>query len=332
MDRTRRLGLVALAALTWAPSAIAQQRHAMRVGVVFYRAPPSALGPSPSFFLAAALRDGMRALGWVEGRDIAFHWRSAEGDERQIPLLIDELVKMPVDLLALSGNNIIAAGRAATRTIPIVMLASNAPVEEGLISALAKPGGNVTGMTNLVQAELVGKRLELLKEAAPAATTVALLHDGITRELAAAHAQAASLGRKLLTFAVDNAGQLREAMRGAKEAGAGAATMETSYGTAPETHPEIAALVLRYRMPMIHRFREAVTSGHALMSYAPDPLDDYRRACVFIDRILKGAAPGSLPIEVADKFYLDVNLRLANQIGWRIPPSILARADNVIRD
>jgi putative ABC transport system substrate-binding protein len=302
-----------------------------RVGVVFYRAPIAALRTPPSFVLAAALRTELRELGWTEGYNIRFEWRSAEGRDERLAGIIDDLLRAGVDLLAVSGNNIAEAAKAATRTVPIVMLASTSPVESGLVRSLSQPGGNVTGVTLNSQPELVGKRLELLKEAAPRVRRVAMLHDGITRELADPKRQGARIGLDLVTYAVDSRAQLYQAMDAAMRSGAQAVSVETSYVTAPDTHSEIRAIVERYRLPMIHRFREAVLSGHALMSYAPDPLDDYRRAAAIIDRILRGAAPGSIPIEATSRFYLDINLKLAEAIGWKIPESIVARADHVNR-
>jgi putative ABC transport system substrate-binding protein len=277
------------------------------------------------------LRNGLRDLGWREGRDIAFEWRTAHGNDEQVPAIIAELLRSGVDLLALSGNNIVEPAMQLTKTVPIVMLASTSPLESGLVRSLSRPGGNVTGMTLNSQPDLVGKRLELLKEAAPGIRSVALLHDGITRELEEARAQANRVGLRLFTYPVDGAQQLDEAMRNAAQRRVDAVSVETSYLTAPAAHPEIRKVVERYRLPMIHRFREAVTGGYALMSYAPDPVDDYRRACVIIDRVLRGAKPGEIPIEVANKFYLDLNLQLAEAIGWKIPASVVARADTIIR-
>jgi len=328
--QARRAFLRSLVAFSLSPAAVAQTR-AIRIGVVFYRVPREQLAGSPQFFLATALRNGLRDLGWRDGRDIVFEWRSAEGKEEDIPAILAELLRLGVDLLALSGNNIIEPAMRLSRTIPIVMLASNSPVEDGLVATLSRPGGNVTGVAQLSQPELVGKRLELLKEAAPRILNVALLHDGITRDLTQARAQASRLGLTIHPYAVDTTAQLHEAMRDAARRRADAVSVETSYATAPAVHPEIRTVVERYRLPMIHRFREAVISGHALMSYAPDPVDDYRRACVIIDRILRGAKPGEIPVEVANRFYLDVNLRLAESIGWKIPASVVSRADTIIR-
>jgi putative ABC transport system substrate-binding protein len=307
-----------------------QASRPMRIGVVFYRASQASLTASPSFFLADALRAGLRDRGWVDGTNVRFEWRSAESRDDRIQPILEELLASGVDMLALSGNNIVEPAMKLTKTVPIVMLASTSPVESGLVPSLARPGGNVTGVTLNSQPELVGKRLELLAEAVPGARRVALLHDGITRELTQAHEQAARVGLQLMPFAVDTAAQFRDAMKVAAARGAQAASIETSYVTAPSTHPEVRAMVTMYRLPMILRFREAVLSGHALMSYAPDPVDDYRRAAAIIDRILRGARPGEIPVETSGKFYLDINLRLAQSIGWKIPSSVIVRADNVI--
>ncbi|HUQ28183.1 MAG TPA: ABC transporter substrate-binding protein [Usitatibacter sp.] len=329
MDRRAALGL--LGAPFMACATRAHSIRLVRIGVVFYRVPRAALASPPRFFLAEALRSCLRERGWMEGQNIAFEWRSAEGREADIPAILEQLVASGVDLLALSGNNIVAPAMQLTTTVPIVMLASTSPLESGLVRSLSRPGANVTGMALNSQPELVGKRLELLKEAAPGIRSVALLHDGITRELEQADTQGKRLGLKLVAYAVDDARQLQEAMRDAARLRVDAVSVETSYVTAPSTHPEIRNVVEKYRLPMIHRFREAVAGGFALMSYSPDPVDDYRRACVMIDSILRGRKPGEIPIEVANKFYLDVNLRLAESIGWKIPASVVARADNIIR-
>jgi putative ABC transport system substrate-binding protein len=326
---SRRAFLQSMAACPLAAPAVGQAQP-VRIGVVFYRVRPDQLaGPTP-FFLVTALRDGMRHLGWREGRDIAFEWRTADGNDEEVPAIVAELLRSGVHLLALSGNNIVEGAMRLTRTVPIVMLASTSPVESGLVATLSRPGGNITGVAQLSQPELVGKRFELLKEAAPRTTAVALLHDGITRELDAARAQGRRVGVKVVPYAVDTTLQLHDAMRDARQRRCDAVSVETSYAIAPAVHREIKGIVMQYRLPMIHRFREAVVSGHALMSYAPDPLDDYRRASAIIDRILKGAKPGEIPVEVANRFYLDVNVKLADSIGWKIPAAVIARADTVI--
>ena len=308
----------------------AQTPRLVRIGVVFYRPPQAALTSSPPFFLADALRSGLRDRGWVDGANVRFEWRSAEGRDDRIRPILEELLASGVDMLALSGNNIVEPAMKLTRSVPIVMLASTSPVESGLVASLARPGGNVTGVALNSQPELVGKRLELLAEAVPGLRRVALLHDGITRDLAQAHGQASRVGLELMPFGVDTSAQFREAMKSAAARGAQAVSIETSYVTPPSTHPEIRAMVDAYRLPMIQRFREAVVSGHALMSYAPDPVDDYWRAAVIIDQILRGTRPGEIPVESSGKYYLDINLRLAQSIGWKIPRSVIARADNVI--
>jgi putative ABC transport system substrate-binding protein len=330
MNRREALGL--LIGGTACARAAAQVRL-MRVGVVFYRVPQADLTGPKLFFLAEVLRAGLRDLGWTENRNIEFMWRSAESRDERIAPILRQLLDAGADVLALSGNNIIEAAMRLTSTVPIVMLGSTSPLESGLVRSLSRPGGNVTGVTLNSQPELAGKRLEILKEAAPGIARVAVLHDGLTRENAieAVRDQAARVGLDAVFHAVDNSPQLHESMRRVVAMRAQAISVETSFATAPSMHPEIRSIVERYRLPMIHRFREAVASGHALMSYAPDPLDDYRRACVIIDRILRGARPGDIPVEATNRFYLDVNLKLAESIGWKIPASVISRADTVIR-
>jgi putative ABC transport system substrate-binding protein len=321
-----------LAGAALVPRALAQATGVRRIGVVFFRVPRATLvSTSPVFAPAETLRSGMRDLGWTEGRNIAFEWRSAEGNRNGISVVVKELVDAGVDLLALSGNNIVEAALRITTKVPVVMLASQVPHELGLVASLARPGGNVTGIALNSELELVGKRLELLKEAAPGIRRVAMLNDGGVSDVAPLEAQGARLGLKVLFHAVDSTSQFHDAMRNAARARVDAVSVETSYAVSPAALTEIRRAVQKYRLPMIHRFRGAVASGDALMAYAPDPLDYYRRACVFIDKILRGAKPGDLPIEVADRFYLDINLKLAESIGWKIPAAILARADRVIR-
>ena len=303
-----------------------------RVAVMFFRVPRATLhATTPAFYAAAALRDGMRELGWTEGRDMAFNWRSAEGQRERIPVLLRELVDSGVDVLALSGNNIIEPAMRITTKIPIVMLASYSPVESGLVASLARPGGNVTGMALNSEEELLGKRMELLKEAAPVIQHLAHLHDTSIVDAKPAAALASRLRLKLLPYPVGSAGDLHEAMRRAVRSGADSVAFDSAYAVEPSAHQEIRTVVEKYRLPMIHRFRSVVVAGSGLMSYAPNPVAYYRRACAMIDRILKGERPGEIPVEVVNQYYFDLNLRLAESIGWKIPPAVVARADNVIR-
>ena len=283
-----------------------------------------------------ATRLALRELGYIEGYDIVIEYRYAEGKQDRQTALAAELVRLKVDVMLVSGGEPpIRAAMNATRTIPIVMTGQGRdPVKAGLVASLARPGGNVTGLTNFSR-ELGGKRLELLKETVPKVAHVVVLYDpvipGTAREVkedlpAAAHALGLSIQpqevRDAASFVLIFAALNKQRPGGIYVPGGGE-IMNAN-------RKRIADFALNSRLPSIHNSKESVAVG-GLMSYGADPADGYRRIAIYVDRILKGANPAELPVEQPTKFELVINMKTAKQIGVIIPPNILARADRVIK-
>ena len=285
---------------------------------------------------AEAIRLALRELGHIEGQNIATDYRYAEGKADRYPELTAELVRLKVDIIvAAGGAGVIRAAKNATKTIPIVMLGGGAdPVEAGLVESLARPGGNVTGVTNLTR-ELGGKRLELLKEAVPKLARVAVLYDPAfpTNALEVKDVlpvAARALGLTVRSWEVRSADDFDRVFA--------ALTKQRPDGLYVPAGPlmrangkRIAGLALKSRLPSIYESREAVDAG-GLMSYGADLADSYRRVAIYVDKILKGAKPADLPVEQPTKFEFVINLKAAKQIGLTIPPNVLARADKVIKE
>lgn len=337
MKRRLLLGLLASFVLLAAPIASAQVPAAKvyRVGFVFWRIAPAELaGAKPSHFGAATFRDAFMEKGWVPGKNVEILWRSAQGDHQLAEAIFDELARLPVDVIVVTGNDVTKAAKARTRTIPIVMLVSHRPVEEGLVASLSHPGGNVTGMV-LDAADLNAKRLALLKEAAPAVARVAYLHDGniapMTGGLTAQMREAAlSLGISLLPYSVDTHAELEKAIADAVRKGAKAVFVDTSLSAAAKDQPAFHALAERHRLPMLHAYPSAVKTG-GLMYYGADLGPIYRRAAGYVDRILRGGRPADMPVEQSSSYELIVNLNAAKAIGLALPPAFIAQASQVIR-
>jgi len=280
-----------------------------------------------------AFREGMHDFGYVEGRDWILDARYAEGNFERLPSLAGDLIRLSPDVLFVSTANASLAAKAATSTIPIIFVAVADPLGVGLVASLARPGGNVTGITNII-AELGGKRLELLKEIVPTASRVAILvnPDVATVGIQIEHVKVAANALRLnLTpvLEVRKAGDLEGAFKAAVRyhADAGLRMVDPLVSA---LRKETAEFVLKYRLPVMHPFREDVESG-GLVSYGTNLADQYRQAATFVQKILKGAKPADLPVEQPKKFELLVNLKTAKQIGLNIPPNVLARADKVIR-
>ena len=291
--------------------------------------------PATESTRAEAFRRALRDLGYVEGQNIAIEYRYAEGKRDRFPELAAELVRLKVDIIVVTGGDrVIRAAKNATKTIPIVMTGAGIdPVDAGLVESLARPGGNVTGVTNLT-GELGGKRLELFKEAVPKVARVAVLHDPGTA--ASVHqvkevlpAAARALGLTIKPWEVQGTDGFERVFA--------ALTKERPDGLYVSLGPlmlangnRIAGFALKSRLPSIYVRREFVDAG-GLMSYGADLADSYRRVAYFVDRILKGAKPADLPVEQPTKFEFVINLKAAKQIGLTIPPNVLARADRVIK-
>ena len=282
--------------------------------------------------LVGPFREGLRDLGYVENKNLFIEYRWAEGKYDRLPILINELLAMPVDIIVTAGTPASLAVRKATDSVPLVMIAVGDPVGTGLIKSLHHPGGNVTGVTSIAS-DLEGKRLELLREVAPKIASVAALWNPASpfqvvseKEL---HAAAQGLRIKVLSLPVKSLEDI-----------------EASFAIITKERPEalfvladrfflhhrarIMEFALHHRLPGVHAYQELVEAG-GLMSYGPSYAEMHRRAAYFVDRILKGTKPADLPVERPTKFVLMVNLKTARQIGVVIPPTLLGRADRVIK-
>jgi len=279
--------------------------------------------------LLGAFRDELSNLGWIEGKNIAFEYRFSEQHSDRLHELAADLVRHKVDLIVVSGTGPATAAKNATTTIPIVMVAVGDAVAEGLVASLARPGGNVTGFSSLAP-ELNTKRLEILKDAVPKLLRVGLLHPSVTLQLKELRDAAQTLKLKLdeIETQVDAEG-LENAFKTAKQKQANA-IMTTAGATFLAERKRIVELAVKYRLPAIYWQKEFVDQG-GLMSYGTDYHDLYRRAAVYVDKILKGAKPGDLPVQQATKFEFVINLKAAKQIGLTIPGRVLERANQVIK-
>ena len=281
--------------------------------------------------LIAAFRQGLRELGYEEGRNFVFEARFADGKLDRLPELAAELVKLNVDVILASSTQAIRAAQQATKTIPIIMTTVGDPVGPGFVASIAKPGGNITGLT--IQApELIAKRLQLLKEAVPRLSRVALVWDPrIAHEVQGfkeAEMAAPSLGLTLLSFEVKRPEDLEPAFAAMVRDGAnGLLVFENAITVNNSKH--VVELAIKHRLPGAYGLVDFAQAG-GLMVFGPVRADNYRRAASFVDKIVKGAKPGDLPVEQPTKFELVVNLKAAKAHGLTIPPSLLLRADQVI--
>ena len=288
--------------------------------------------PSDRPSLLDAFRQGLRELGWVEGQNIVIDYRFAEGRLDRLPDLAAELVRLKVDIIVSLGTQGVTAAKNATETIPIVMIGVRDPVGTGLIASLARPGGNVTGVSGSAGLEIVAKQLELLKETVPKAHRVALLsnpanayHQLATREVNVA---ARSLGVQLQILEARGPNEFDGAFAAMAKERVGA-LLVVSDVIFNNHQTRLADLAARSRLPAAYGVRESVEAG-GLMSYGTSFLDLHRRSAAYVDKILKGAKPADLPVEQPTKFELVINLRTAKTLGLTIPPTLLSRADEVI--
>jgi putative tryptophan/tyrosine transport system substrate-binding protein len=285
---------------------------------------------------AEAIRLALRDLGYIEGQNIAFEYRYAEGKTDRYPDLVAELVRLKVDIIVVAGGvRWVRPAMNATTTIPIVMSGAGIdPVEAGLVESLARPGGNVTGITNLTR-ELGGKRLELLKEAVPKIARVAVLYNPATVSAArevkeVLPAAARALGLTVRSWEVRNADDFEKVFTALNKQRPDGLYVHGRGPLITANERRIVGFASKSRLPSMYVNRETVDAG-GLMSYGADIADSYRRVAYFVDRILKGAKPTDLPVEQPTKFELVISLKTAKQIGLTIPPNVLARADKVIR-
>ena len=318
MDRRTFLGC--LAVLAGPRSVEAQTARVYRVGII---------GDVPARI--AAFRAGLRALGWIEGQNVALEIRGTGGRFESHASIVADFVRLPVDVIVAGGSESVEAARAATTSIPIVMTLGGDPIERGFIASFTRPGGNVTGLANLSR-DLDAKRLELLKELIPGLRRVAVLWNppqpAHKTALARLDSAATSLGIGLLPVAVNATKDLDPAFEAVRRQRAGAVTMLGS--TVHFANLErIAQRGLRAKVPVVS-WTGTFTSAGGLLAYGPDENDLIRRAASYVDRILKGANPGDLPVEQPTRFELVINLKTAKALNLTIPPSLLQRADHVV--
>jgi len=284
-------------------------------------------------FRIEAFRQGLRELGYVEGKNIVIEYRYAERQPDRLPALAAELVRLKVDVIVSSGSGNTRAAREATSTIPIIMTQDNDPVGNGFVASLARPGGNITGLATL-RLELSGKQLELLKEIIPKLSHVAFFGTSTDpangQSLKETELAAGKLGVKVQYLDVLSPKDIETAFRAAGAGRAEAVLMLVAGPAVNSGRAEFARVAIKSRLPAIYYQREYVEAG-GLMSYGVSVTDLDRRAATYVDKILKGAKPADLPVEQPTKFELVINLKAAKQIGLTIPPNILARADKVIR-
>jgi putative ABC transport system substrate-binding protein len=331
IENPKWLGILAIAFTFAVGGAVAQAQQPAkipRIGYVSGTGDPSNPGP-----YVEAFRQGLRDLGYIEGKNIVIEYRGAEGKPDRIPSLVAELVQLKVDVLVSGNVGVARAAKQATETIPIVMVTNQDPVATGLVDSLARPGGNITGLSTL-QRELGGKRLELLKEVVPGISRVGVLRDadGSVSAIGFKEYEAAARALKLQLQSLE-VRRPNPDLEGAFQAAAKgrASALITVTGTLLFRYSKrIADLAIKNRLPSMYEGGTWVEAG-GLMSYSTNDLEVFRRAATYVDKILKGAKPADLPVEQPTKFELVINLKTAKQIGLTIPPNLLARADKVIK-
>ncbi len=322
----RRVFIGGLAATTaLAPRAAYAQTpaKARRVGLLM------ATTPTVAAHIVVAFADGLRELGHVEGKNVRFEYRWAEGHRERFAEMAADLVRQPVDVLVASSQAAALAAQRATRTIPIVMVNASDPVEAGLVASLARPGGNVTGLSEQLTREIRAKQLQLLKEALPKMSRVAVLHSvATTVGLREYEAAGQTLAIRVQVVEIRNRDDLEPAFAAMARERIEALLVPTDPFLFTERQ-RVAALAREHRLPGMYSTREYAEAG-GLMSYAAGLSEQFRRAAVYVDKILRGASPATLPVEAPSQYELVINLTTAKALGLTIPPSLLQRADQVI--
>jgi putative ABC transport system substrate-binding protein len=327
---TRHQGLVAAVILLLLAAPVAADApptgKVYRIGFLLTAA------PNETGHLITALNEGLRELGYVEGRNVVFERRFAEGRQERLPALAAELVRLKVEVLVTGSNPVVAAVKQVIATIPVVMAVSRDPVGAGFVASLARPGGNITGLANDPTPEIIGKNLELLKEAAPRVSRVAFLWNplppGAGTYKDAAESAARNLGVTFLPVEVRGRNEFEgafAAMVRERANGVVVAADPVTYGP----RSQVVLLAAKNRLPAVYGQREFAEAG-GFMSYGPNIADQFRRAATYVDKILKGAKPGDLAVDQATKFELVINLKTAKALGLTIPPPLLRRVDHII--
>jgi putative tryptophan/tyrosine transport system substrate-binding protein len=326
---TNKIILLALCSLLLALCSAVDAQQPTKIPRIGYL---STVSPAVNATRIEALRQGLRELGYVEGKNILIEWRYAEGKVDRLPSLAAQLVHLKVDLIVTAASPPTRAAKELTSTIPIVMAFDDDPVGSGFVASLARPGGNITGLSSLAL-EIGGKQLELLKEIIPRLSRVAILgtsavpqYANLVKEIDLA---AKAVGVKVQHLDVLNASDLENAFGAASKALAGAVLVIGS-PILNSHRTQIVVLAAKSRFPAIYSRPEYVQDG-GLLYYGTSFPDLFHRAATYVDKILKGAKPGDLPVEQPTKFELVINLKNAKQIGLTIPPQVLARADKVIK-
>jgi putative ABC transport system substrate-binding protein len=322
-------GLLAMVVIlaTWAVVAEAQQpKKVARIAFLF------GLSPSVSRDRMEAFRQGLTELGYAEGKNIVIEYRWAAGKIERLPALMAELVRLNVDVIVTAGPSPTRSAKEATATIPIVMAWDYDPVGNGFVASLARPGGNITGLSTLAP-EISGKQLELLKEILPKLSRVAVLGTstvpGNAEALRATELAAKTLTVRLQYLDIRDPQEIEPAFEAAR-GGRAEAVLALASRVLFSQRTQIANLAVKRRLPVVYGDREHVEAG-GLMTYGVSINDLFRRAATYVDKILKGAEPAELPVEQPTRFELVINLKTAMQIGLTIPPHVLARADRVIK-
>jgi putative ABC transport system substrate-binding protein len=327
INMKREITVLTLCAMLFAfsfPARSQQQEKVPRIGFLSNLVSPT---PTTPDLVADAFSQGLRDLGYIQGKNIVVEYRYSEGMEDRLPGLAAELLQLKVDVLVSASLRGIRAAKQATKTIPIVIVTTADPVAAGLVDSLARPGGNITGLTRLTR-DLSGKRLDLLKEVIPRVSRVGVL----SREDSFQYYESKARALNIQFFSLevrspnpDFEGAFQTAVKGRVSA----IIIPTGFRTI--SHQKwIAELAKKNRIPSMCERSDYVEAG-CLMSYSADEAESYRRAATYVDKILKGAKPADLPVEQPTKFELVINLKTAKQIGLTIPPNVLVRADKVIK-
>jgi len=317
------LPVLATFALLIAGAAQAQQTKIPKIGYLGVR-------PDDATAAVEIFRREFRALGYVEGKNFTFEYRNAENKLDRLPALVDDLIRLKVDVIVAAATNETQAIKKVTGTIPIVGLNLGDPIARGFVASYARPGGNITGFATINT--LPGKRLEVLKDAIPKLTRVAVLWQPQSSSSTAwseHEIPARALALQLHSMEVNTKEHFEAAFKDAIKAGSGALSVALS-ALINSHQRQVAELAAKYRLPAIYPRREFVDSG-GLMSYGTDREEPFKRVAVMVDKILKGAKPADIPVEQPTKFEFIINLKAAKQIGLTIPPEVLTRADKVIR-